>query len=54
MTIQPDGTVLPCQSWPETVGHILDNSWLEIWEHPTCREVEDPGVREGYSCLPKL
>jgi MoaA/NifB/PqqE/SkfB family radical SAM enzyme len=23
MTVQPDGTVLPCQSWPDTVGNIL-------------------------------
>ena len=36
MTIQPDGSVLPCQSWPEPVGNILRDSWSEIWNHPTC------------------
>lgn len=36
MTIQPDGSVLPCQSWPETVGNILTDEWKQIWEHPTC------------------
>jgi len=36
MTIQPDGSVLPCQSWPETVGNILKDPWDSIWSHPTC------------------
>lgn len=36
MTIQPDGTVLPCQSWPESVGNILTDDWSRIWKHPTC------------------
>jgi radical SAM protein with 4Fe4S-binding SPASM domain len=36
MTIQPDGTVLPCQSWPDSVGNILTDDWVSIWRHPTC------------------
>jgi radical SAM protein with 4Fe4S-binding SPASM domain len=36
MTIQPDGTVLPCQSWPDPVGDILKDDWASIWRHPTC------------------
>ena len=36
MTIQPDGTVLPCQSWPDSVGNILKDDWASIWQHPTC------------------
>ncbi len=36
MTIQPDGTMLPCQSWPETVGNILTDPWNSIWKHPVC------------------
>jgi len=36
MTIQPDGTVLPCQSWPDTVGNILKDDWPSIWQHTTC------------------
>jgi len=36
MTVQPDGTVLPCQSWPESVGDILKDDWASIWKHPTC------------------
>lgn len=36
MTIEPDGSVLPCQSWPDTVGNILADDWTKIWQHPTC------------------
>ncbi len=36
MTVQPDGTVLPCQSWPDSVGNILHDDWASIWKHPTC------------------
>jgi radical SAM protein with 4Fe4S-binding SPASM domain len=36
MTIQPDGTVLPCQSWPQTVGHIINDPWELIWNKPVC------------------
>jgi len=37
--IQPDGTVLPCQSWPDPVGNILAGDWSIIWNHPTCRKL---------------
>jgi len=43
MTVQPDGTVLPCQSWPESVGRILKNPWSEIWTHPACLKLRDHG-----------
>lgn len=39
MTVQPDGTVLPCQSWPDAVGDILKDDWRSIWEHPTCKKL---------------
>ncbi len=39
MTVQPDGTVLPCQSWPDTVGNILTDDWRSIWGHPTCAKL---------------
>jgi radical SAM protein with 4Fe4S-binding SPASM domain len=50
MTIQPDGTVLPCQSWPETIGNILTDPWESIWNHPIClklRESEPPDECTG-------
>jgi radical SAM protein with 4Fe4S-binding SPASM domain len=34
MLIEPDGTVLPCQSYFEPVGNILKDDWGAIWNHP--------------------
>ena len=39
MTIQPDGSILPCQSWPESVGNILTDKWQDIWNHPICQKL---------------
>lgn len=51
MTVQPDGTVLPCQSWPESVGSILQDPWPEIWNHPTCRKLREHGfAKEIEAC----
>lgn len=51
MTLQPDGTVLPCQSWPETVGHILKDPWPKIWNHPTCVKLRTHGFgKEKEEC----
>jgi len=37
MTIEPNGRVIPCQSWiHEDVGNILSNPWEKIWNHPIC------------------
>jgi radical SAM protein with 4Fe4S-binding SPASM domain len=42
MTVEPDGSVIPCQSWlKEKVGHILKDPWPNIWNHPVCS-----GLRE--------
>ncbi len=34
MCIEPDGAVLPCQSYYEPLGNILKDSWSEVWNHP--------------------
>ena len=35
MTIEPDGSVIPCQSWfKDKVGNILTDPWESIWNHP--------------------
>jgi len=39
MTVQPDGTVLPCQSWHTPVGNILKDPWKKIWNNPVCRKL---------------
>jgi radical SAM protein with 4Fe4S-binding SPASM domain len=33
MCIEPDGGVLPCQSYYHQLGNILDSPWKSIWEH---------------------
>ena len=35
LTIEPDGSVIPCQSWfKEKLGNILKDPWSDIWNHP--------------------
>jgi radical SAM protein with 4Fe4S-binding SPASM domain len=46
MTVLPDGSVLPCQSWPDTVGNILADPWPAIWNHPTCRKLRRHGFAD--------
>ena len=41
MAIEPDGSVLPCQSYYEPLGNILADRWPNIWEHSLCREVRE-------------
>jgi len=36
MCIEPNGDVLPCQSYYKPVGNILKNNWDAIWNHPLC------------------
>jgi radical SAM protein with 4Fe4S-binding SPASM domain len=36
MCIEPDGAVLPCQSYYRPVGNILEDSWESIWNHDLC------------------
>ena len=33
MCIEPDGGVIPCQSYYEQLGNILQDSWDSIWNH---------------------
>jgi len=33
MCVEPDGSVLPCQSYYRPLGNILTNSWDSIWNH---------------------
>jgi radical SAM protein with 4Fe4S-binding SPASM domain len=34
MCIEPDGAVLPCQSYYQSLGNILTTPWEQIWNHP--------------------
>jgi len=33
MCIEPDGNVIPCQSYYESLGNILEAPWDSIWNH---------------------
>lgn len=38
MTIEPDGSVIPCQSWfKDKLGNILKDEWYDIWNHPVAK-----------------
>jgi radical SAM protein with 4Fe4S-binding SPASM domain len=40
MAIEPDGTVIPCQSYSMApLGNILSEDWKIIWQHPTCKKI---------------
>ncbi len=34
MCIEPNGDVLPCQSYYQALGNILRDEWESIWNHP--------------------
>jgi len=37
MCVEPNGDVLPCQSYYEPVGNMLTDSWDSIWNHDLSR-----------------
>ena len=48
MCIEADGAVLPCQSYYQPLGNILQVPWSEIWNHPlavSLRERHDLPVK---------
>jgi radical SAM protein with 4Fe4S-binding SPASM domain len=34
MCVEPNGDVIPCQSYYHSLGNLLENRWQDIWEHP--------------------
>ena len=34
MCVEPNGDVIPCQSYYHALGNLLEDSWESIWEHP--------------------
>lgn len=41
MCIEPDGGVIPCQSYYNQLGNILKDSWKSIWEHDLSQELRE-------------
>jgi radical SAM protein with 4Fe4S-binding SPASM domain len=41
MCIEPNGDVLPCQSYYRALGNLLDDPWETIWEHQVSSGLRD-------------
>jgi radical SAM protein with 4Fe4S-binding SPASM domain len=41
MCIEPDGAVLPCQSYYQPVGNMLSDSWDDIWNHKLSQSLRE-------------
>jgi radical SAM protein with 4Fe4S-binding SPASM domain len=57
MCIEPSGDVLPCQSYYQSLGHILENPWDDIWHHELAVHIRErkyvPTGCENCSMLPE-
>jgi radical SAM protein with 4Fe4S-binding SPASM domain len=43
MCIEPDGGVIPCQSYYTQLGNLLRDPWPAIWEHDLARNLRQRG-----------
>ncbi len=41
MCVEPDGSVIPCQSYYSSLGNLLADSWESIWNHPLALELRE-------------
>jgi radical SAM protein with 4Fe4S-binding SPASM domain len=41
MCIEPDGSVIPCQSYYQALGNILDDEWVSLWNHPLAIQLRE-------------
>ncbi len=41
MCVEPDGSVLPCQSYYQPLGNLLDSPWESIWNHELARRLRE-------------
>lgn len=41
MCVEPNGDVIPCQSYYKPLGNILTDDWDSIWNHETARCLRD-------------
>ncbi|UCG68330.1 MAG: radical SAM protein [Thermoplasmata archaeon] len=47
LACEPNGDVLPCQSYYEPLGNILSDPWDAIWQAPLCVEIRSRGHLPG-------
>ena len=57
MCIEPDGAVIPCQSYYQPLGHMLSADWDAIWNHPLSVRLRErrslPEKCNGCSLVPE-
>ncbi len=57
MCIEPDGAVIPCQSYYQPLGHLLRNDWNSIWNHELSIQLRErrslPAKCNGCSLVPE-
>ncbi len=57
MCIEPDGNVLPCQSYYQPLGNLLNDEWDSIWNHPLAIRLRErknlPHKCDGCALLPE-
>ncbi|MFO8037283.1 MAG: radical SAM protein [Anaerolineales bacterium] len=57
MCIEPNGEVLPCQSYYQSLGHILEDPWDDIWNHDLAVYIRErkyvPAACQNCSLLPE-
>jgi len=57
MCVEPDGAVIPCQSYYQPLGHLLDNTWDSIWNHELSVRLRErralPDKCSGCSLVPE-
>jgi radical SAM protein with 4Fe4S-binding SPASM domain len=41
MCVEPDGSVIPCQSYYQTLGNLLRDEWPAIWDHDLARSLRE-------------
>ena len=55
MCVEPDGGVLPCQSYYQPLGNLLNDDWDSIWTHPLAARLRErqglPGKCTGCALL---
>jgi radical SAM protein with 4Fe4S-binding SPASM domain len=44
MCVEPDGSVIPCQSYYQSLGNLLSDPWPAIWNHDLA-----VGLRERHA-----
>jgi radical SAM protein with 4Fe4S-binding SPASM domain len=41
MCVEPNGDVIPCQSYYSSLGNILEDDWESIWNHSTAMSIRN-------------